>query len=306
MKLEDILEQGEQELDAAYQPRSGFIGNAALWILHLCKVLFLLFSAAHGISAALNYAGNSDWQKMLQVAGVITIELTLLSIYIGFITNSIRGSKQRLVAGAAYFITFGLAVMGVIVDSQMNAGGELSASLAAYLTWGLPIAPAIVALASGFIHFLAPDVERQKKEMDTNDLQADADFKALINQKRMALTARRLQHHLEFEAQKDLLKEMFIGYQDEGVRRAIRARAAQRLPALLEDLGIYLDEPRPMLDVTPQARPQIEPLELDGDMSDDLVDAAADRLRADELHEIVGGNGVQKDSPLSATGNRPE
>lgn len=53
-------------------------------------------------------------------------------------------------------VGFLLACLGIVADSQLQAGAALSPWLSAYLLWGLPVAPAVMALGALLVHELDP------------------------------------------------------------------------------------------------------------------------------------------------------
>lgn len=116
-----------QEFDDLFESDEGtgstgsVLGRMGGGLLHLCHVWFLLYSGYHGIHASSIYAANTEIAKVMQIIGILVIELSLLGIAMAFINGKITGTKQMMAAGVTYAIGFLFALMGILADSQLNA-----------------------------------------------------------------------------------------------------------------------------------------------------------------------------------------
>jgi hypothetical protein len=230
-------------------------GSIGAWILHFCKVTFLLYSGAHAVNATLNYAGNSDWSKATQIIGIVTLEAVLFGIYLAWHNGKITGSWQSTAAGITYIIGFALACLGIVADSQVNAGLAVKPWLVWYLTWGLPIAPAIMAAGAILTSELAPDKLRQREQSNQKaDLESEK-FRAALAIQRAELKEAQTLRGMQLASRQAVLQELHKVYTGPEVQRAIASTAVDNAPALLRAAGIHVEDdtpaerPRPVVSV---------------------------------------------------------
>ena len=134
----------------------GVIGGVGAWILHLVVFAFAIYSGYHGISATSRYHASNGLGMVAGIIGILVIEAVLIGLYLAFFNRRVTGSSQQIAAAATAGLGFVLSCMGIVGDSQMQAGIEVSSWLSAYLTWGLPIAPALMALGAAVVMATEP------------------------------------------------------------------------------------------------------------------------------------------------------
>lgn len=220
---------------------SSVVGGIGSWLLHLVMVAFALYSAAHGINAALQYSGSSPIAQAAQIVGIVVVEIVLFGIYLAFLNGRITGSAQTIVAGITYIIGFTLACLGIVADSQLNAGNTLSPELSFYLRWGLPIAPAIMAFGALLIHALSPESMRDRKEDSQSRELDDLSFSARLAIEKARAEEEISKRGLQVMSRKAVLRELENIYSSEEFREAIRRTAIERAPELFSEAGILID-----------------------------------------------------------------
>ena len=217
------------------------IGQIGGYGLHLAKISFLIYSGYHGISAAWNYAGSSELARAAQTFGIVTLEITLLSLYLSWHNHRITGASQSIVAGITYAIGFALACLGIVADSQLHGGGALSGWLVAYIKWGLPLAPAVMALGGILTHELSPDQLRARYEATEKAQFEQEQFEAYMASQRAEMQAQKRLANLQLNAKASAAEQIATWYTSEEAQQAITASAMQNAPALLRQLGVEVD-----------------------------------------------------------------
>jgi hypothetical protein len=147
-----------------------------------------------------------------------------------------------VVAGVTYMTGFTLACFGIVADSQVNGGLTLTGWLSWYLHWGLPIAPAIMALGALLTSELAPDKLRQRTEAQERDRLADARFKAYLANERANLDEAKMAKAMQLASRRAVLTELGRVYTSPEIQRAIAQTATANAPALLRAAGIHVDD----------------------------------------------------------------
>lgn len=218
------------------------VGSFGAWGLHAAKVLFLVYSGYHGISAASGYAGSSELAKAAQIFGIIVLEITLFSLYLAWHNQKITGTHQSIAAGLTYAIGFLLACLGIVADSQLHGGLEMSGWLVAYLRWGLPVAPAVMALGALLTHELAPEQLRQRRETAEKLKFADEQFTAYMASQRAQMETGKLIKNMQLNAQASAAKQIAQWFASDQAQRAITATARQNAPALLRAIGVDIED----------------------------------------------------------------
>lgn len=236
---------------------SNVVGGIGLWLLHLVMFSFALYSGAHGINAALQYAGSTNAGKVAQIIGILVIETVLIGLYLAFLNGKITGPAQSIAAGVTYLLGFGLACLGIIVDSRLNSGAPLSPELEAYLLWGLPIAPAVMALGALLVHILSPDTLRYRKQDQQSRELEDTAFTARLAIERARAEEEISKRGLQVLSRKAVLRELENIYSSPEFRDAIKRTAVERAPELFSEAGILID--RVMLPEETPVRPYRAP-----------------------------------------------
>jgi hypothetical protein len=223
-------------------------GSIGAWILHLAKVTFLLYSGAHAINATLNFAGSSDWAKAAQIVGIVTLEAVLLGIYLAWHNGKITGPAQSVTAGVTYAVGFTLACLGIVADSQINAGVTMAGWLVWYLTWGLPIAPAVMAAGAILTSELAQEKLRQREQSNERAALEDEEFKAALAIQRAELKEAQTLRGMQLASRQAVLSELHRVYTSPDVQKAIASTAVNNAPALLKAAGIHVEDGRAVTD----------------------------------------------------------
>lgn len=279
-----------------------FVGGAGNWGLHIAKLMFLAYSGYHGVSASLNYAGSSELAKGIQIFGIVVLEMVLLSVYMAWHNQRIVGTVQSIIAIATYAVGFILACLGIVADSQLHSGVAMSSWLVTYLQWGLPIAPAVMALGSVLVHVLAPEQLRLRKQSnELLDFQEEQ-FKAhMLTQRADLETAMKIKN-MQLNAKQQAASIVFGWLSSAEAQDAILATAKSDAPRLLAAAGF--DIPTGQKQLPASAAPlQTGDVSVNaGDMLDlrDLVEAAIQKRMADAkddasiiIPEHPQENGVQ-------------
>lgn len=271
------------------------VATIGVWLLHACKVAFLAYSGVHGVSAAWNYAGSSEWQKATQIVGILVIEFTLLGLYLAYMNGGIKGSGQVVAAGATYAAGFVLALLGIVADSQINAELEMSSWLVMYLKWGLPLAPGLMAVGGLATHALEPSKLRARERDREQHKLEQAKFKARMANEKIALDEAKAIRAMQVQSRQAVLQRLYSVYTGDEVQRAIAATAVHNAPALLRAAGVDIDLLPATVDEPDQAKDQqsdlIERIQADPDLMAQLAELVG------EHRDTKSPNG-HRDSPF--------
>ncbi len=218
------------------------VGNIGSWGLHLAMITFMLYSGYHGISATAAYRADSGLGMAAGIVGIVTIELVLASLYLTWHNGKVTGAAQSIAAGATYAIGFILACLGIVADSQLQAGLPLSSWLAAYISWGLPIAPALMALGALLTHELAPSQLRARRESEKRDEVNEARFTAHMARLLAEMEAAKTVANMQLNAKASAAMQIGQWYSGEQAQRAITDTARANAPALLRAIGVDISD----------------------------------------------------------------
>lgn len=231
----------QQETQAGPGRGGRVVGGVGMWGLHLAALTFAIYSGYHGISATARYHADSGLGMAAGIVGIVTIELVLLSLYLAWHNGRITGAAQSIAAGATAAVGFILACLGIVADSQLQAGYELSGWLAVYLSWGLPIAPAVMALGALLTHELDPGQLRARREANERVDLEEARFTAHVAGLRADLETARIVANMQLNAKAAAAKQVAAWYGTDQAQRAITATALQNAPNLLRSIGVDVD-----------------------------------------------------------------
>ncbi len=231
----------EQETQAGPGRGGRVIGGVGMWGLHLAAATFAIYSGYHGISATVNYRAAGGLGQVAGIVGIVTIELVLMSLYLAWHNGRITGAAQSIAAGVTGGVGFILACLGIVADSQLQAGYELSGWLAVYLSWGLPIAPAVMALGALLTHELDPGQLRARREANERVDLEEARFTAHVAGLRADLETARIVANMQLNAKAAAAKQVAAWYGTDQAQRAITATALQNAPNLLRSIGVDVD-----------------------------------------------------------------
>lgn len=226
--------------DAGAEPgqASRFVGKVGAWGLHAAKIAFLIYSGYHGIHATAVYRGDSQLAAAAGIVGIVVVEIVLLSLYLAWHNGEIMGVHQMIAAGVTYAVGFTLACLGIVADSQLQAGYSLEGWLSAYLYWGLPIAPAIMALGALLTHELAPGQLRARVQSQANVRFDEEKFVAHMAGKRAELEAAKAITNANLNARAAAAKQIAAHYHSDQVQTAIKQSALASVPTLLRAIGV--------------------------------------------------------------------
>lgn len=158
--------------DKSETKRSTFGGHIGVAILHLIMVSYALYSAYHGIHATATYRAAEGLGAAAGIVGILTNEAFLLGLYAAYFFGRIIGDAQTKITYAAFGITFTMTLLGIVGDSQTQAGLTPPAWLRSYLTWGLPISVGVTALMAILVLATDPAVQRLIREkLKRNDFE---------------------------------------------------------------------------------------------------------------------------------------
>lgn len=236
--LNSVFEEEQGERSSS----SKVVGGIGLWLLHIVMVTFALYSGAHGVNASLRYAGSSDFAKVAQIIGIVTIEVVLIGIYLSYLNGRITGASQTIAAGSFFAIGFALALAGIIADSQINSGGTVSPMITLYLRWGLPIAPGIMSLGALLIHVLSPSALRDRKVDQQKRSLEEYRFNAHLAIERAKASEELYKRKLQVISRKAVLRELGVISESPEFREAIKRTAIERAPSLFSEAGIMVDK----------------------------------------------------------------
>jgi hypothetical protein len=232
----------QDEPDTEPSRAGKFVGGVGDWGLHLAHTAFLIYSGYHGISASWNYAGNTDLERAAQTVGIIVLEITLFSIYLAWHNQRITGTAQSITAGITYAIGFILACFGIVADSQLHAAVVMSPWMIAYIKWGLPIAPAIMALGAALIHELDPGQLRKRAGVAELVKFGEEQFKGTIAGWRAEHEAAKTIKNMQLNAKATAAEQIAAWYNSEHAQKAITSTAMQNAPALLRSIGVNVED----------------------------------------------------------------
>ncbi len=215
----------------------GVIGGIGAWILHLVVFAFAIYSGYHGISATARYHGGG-LGLFAGVVGILVIEFVIIGIYLAFFNRRITGSGQQIAAGATVALGFTLSCLGIVGDSQMQAGMEVSSWLAAYLAWGLPIAPAFMALGAAAVMATEPRHLRLMTAAVKNEKFAETKHTKQIAAKSADLQVAQNIANMQLNAKMQAGRYLLAAYRSPEAQQHIQRSALAALPELMRAIGV--------------------------------------------------------------------
>lgn len=232
-------------INAKRRDAGGFVGGAGHWLLHVVEILFLIYSAYHGISATTTYRAAAGLGNLAGILGIVAIEVTLLAIYLAWVNHKLSGVPQQIAAGVTYAIGFLFACLGIIGDSQLQAGIPPAPWLSIYLTVILPASPAIMALGGFLIVMLGPESMRRRSAAEDEQDILEEEHTISVNLRRADANAQAQLKGLELATKLALAAQMQQYASSPAAQRAIVQTAERDGPALLRALGIFVEDPPP-------------------------------------------------------------
>lgn len=220
------------------------MGNAGMWMLHAVKLFLVAYSGYHGIHAAMIYAGDSAGAAIFQILGFLVIESTILGLYIAWINKMLLGTAQRIAAFAVWLICFALAMMAVVVDSQIALLGleALPRSAELYLNWVMPLAPFIAGAGGALVHSLDPqnlaEQEQEKSQAAHTRNLSQAQFVASIRSQEAELEVQKVVKNMQLGSRLYVANALHEMVKSPETIRQLQQQALRDLPMLLNSAGI--------------------------------------------------------------------
>ena len=251
----------------------GVVGGIGAWILHLVVFAFAFYSAYHGISATARYHANNGLGMAAGIAGIVVIEVVLIGLYLAYFNRRITGDKQKVAAAATAGLGFVLSCLGIVGDSQLQAGMQVSSWLSLYLSWGLPIAPAFMALGAAVVMATEPKHLRLMAQAVKHEDFEQTRHAKLIAKKGAELQVAQNLANIQLNTRDQAGRYILAAYRSSEVQRHIQAAALANLPELMRSIGVDLPygtvidgqaiEPLPPTAAAPQEDPAAKPGLLD-------------------------------------------
>jgi len=219
------------------------VGGIGSWILHFIKVGLLCYTSYHAIHAAMLFA-STPLAKTFQIIGFISIDLTLLGIYIAYLNKKFTGTAQKVASGIVYILCLAIAAIAVVIDSQISLNGvnSLSGFTVTYFNFILPIAPLLAGIGSAVIHVLDEDNKADQAQISqhvhANRRLNDAKFKAMIAEQAAELKVQKMVKNMQLASRLHVAKSLHTVVQQPAVLQQLQAQAEGDLPRLLSAAGI--------------------------------------------------------------------
>lgn len=254
------------EQDTNVGNSGGVIGGIGALILHLIVFAFAIYSGYHGIHASAAYREAQGLGNAAGIVGILIIEFTMIGIYLAYFYRRITGSLQKVVAGATFAVGFVLACLGIVGDSQMQAGIPLSSWLASYLAWGLPIAPAIMSLGALATVATEPKLLRQISEaLKHEQFEEKKHAKRMLKQDADLRVAEGLAN-IQLNTKLQAGRYMLSAYRSPEVQAYVQRAALASMPDLMRAIGV--DLPHGTI-IEGQAIPMPPPAAVDPELPDE-------------------------------------
>lgn len=230
-------EQADARAGLTIGGRSIAAGQIGAWMLHVAKLLVLLYTGYHGIHASVAYGGGG-LGTFFQAAGIVVVEITLLGLYLAFIGAYINDGVQRWIAFSVYGIGLLTVILTSIADSIATAGYVIPPALLLYLQFGLPVSPVVMLLGGFLVHYFEPTAVRGREEASQKEELADTKFQAWKASQSADLTAKKLVANAMLNAKTAAAQQIATQFKSPEVQAAIKATALANLPTLLSSIGI--------------------------------------------------------------------
>lgn len=216
------------------------VGGIGAWMLHLIVFAFAVYSGYHGISATARYHADSGLGMAAGIIGILVIEIVLIGLYLAFFNRRITGDKQKVAAAATAGLGFILSCLGIVGDSQMQAGFAVSGWLSAYLTWGLPIAPAFMALGAAVVMATEPKHLRLMQAAVQEETYHETRHTKRMAAKQAELRAAQEIANMQLNGKMQAARYLLSAYRSADVQSHIQASAVANMPELMRAIGIDL------------------------------------------------------------------
>lgn len=290
----------------------GYIGGIGALILHLVVFAFAIYSGYHGISATARYHASNGLGMLAGVVGILVIEFVLIGLYLAFFYRRVTGAAQQIAAAATAALGFALSCLGIVADSQLQAGMALSSWLAAYIAWGLPIAPAFMALGAAVVMGLEPKHLRLMREASQREDFEETKHTARLQAKQAELATAKILSNVQLNGRKDAALMVLAAYRSPEVQAWVKQSALGNMPELMRAIGIHLPYgtviegqpvPEPTIPTEPTDAPPPVPTErtlLDRLLGRNRPAPPADNTPANSANDAVRHNATP--TPATAPG----
>jgi hypothetical protein len=260
----------------------GVIGGLGAKILHLVVFAFAIYSGYHGISATARYHASGGLGMMAGIIGILVIEAVLIGLYLAYFSGRITGDQQKFAAAATALLGFTLSCLGIIGDSQMQAGMAVSPWLSTYLTWGLPIAPALMALGAAVVVGTEPKHLRLMAEAVQHEEFEETKHTKRLAKKTAELTVAQDLANIQLNTRAQAARYILAAYRSPEVQDHIQRAAMANLPELLRSVGVDLPYASVIegqaIDLPPLAAADPEAAAPPAEHPRSWIDALRDRL----------------------------
>jgi hypothetical protein len=218
----------------------GFLGGAGALVLHLIVIAAAIYSGYHGIHASAAYREAQGLGNAAGIIGILIIEFTMLGIYFAYFYQRITGDAQKWIAGITMAIGFVFACLGIVGDSQMQAGVDVTPWLSSYLRWGLPFAPMIMALGAALTLAASPAVIRKIKAALNREKAAERRHDARMKADDARLTVATNTANVQLNTMNMAAILVNEAYRSPEVQAYIQQMAMNSLPDIMRAVGVNI------------------------------------------------------------------
>ena len=216
------------------------LGRIAYLVLDFIVFGLALYSGYHGINATRSYRAAAGLGNAAGIIGIIIIEAALIAIYEAFKARLIIGGTQKAIAGFAFAVGTILACLGIVGDSQMNAGIEVTSWLRTYMVWGLPLAPVVMALGAAGIVVTHPELQRKIRAALKRDEFAKKKHDAQMKAEDARLTIAKTTANVQLNTLKMAATLVDQAYRTPEVQSYIMEMALSSLPDIMRQVGVNI------------------------------------------------------------------
>lgn len=216
------------------------MGRVAFFVLDVIVYGLAVYSGYHGIHATAKYRAGGGLGNAAGIVGIVIIELTLLAIYEAFKARLITGKGQKFIAGITFAIGTILACLGIVGDSQMQAGLTITPWLNTYMIWGLPLAPVVMALGAAGVVVAHPKLQRQIKAALKRDEFAEKKHEAQMKAEDARLQVAKTTANVQLNTLQMAATLVNQAYRTPQVQAHIANMAINSLPDIMRAVGVNI------------------------------------------------------------------
>ncbi len=244
-------------------------------LISVCAFVVAGYTAAHGISATLQFRAHGTMGTITGIAGVVVLEVMFLIISHGLIHGTFKGSCTHLgFMWAAAGIALVFILLNTVVDAQLNqaaemlareaaalaaAGGDaaeneaavqqaqnaaaaLSRNLAFYFQFIMPISSVVVVVLALVGLYFAPESARERARGKQVYDYEETVFSAYLAAKGAELQTTKIIGNAQLSAKMNAAKLAAGAFNSAEVQGAIQRSALGSVPALLRSIGVTPDQ----------------------------------------------------------------